>query len=346
VKFVVAVEELKPEESRRSMSTVFDRPAVPVQLEKKKSGLFPRMAFSGKKKSADNLPTLQIPPTSANSSAQASPNSRGSSSSANPKEGDLQEALSKMGSYQRAKTQDVEKVEAGKNVELPAPDITADQIQNPDFAGWLIKQGGQRKNWKKRWFVLKDCVLYYFPTNKGTKAKGMIMLPSYNLWVAKEIKKKYAFKAVHVSARTYYFVAQSYEDMKKWMKYMHEAAVISKPAATIPAIAVVTTENGSDGSLPGTPKGNRLSKDNPSLEDAKGKESEAAKEIQKAAEEKKKVDLSVKKRDEGITDPNVLRFLDVLIYVNEEELRPFFEIAKKDVDQAVGAYYASKAKKN
>jgi len=48
----------------------------------------------------------------------------------------------------------------------------------------------------------QDCVLYYFPSPKGTKAKGMIILPSYNIWVAQEVKGKYAFKAVHVSART------------------------------------------------------------------------------------------------------------------------------------------------
>jgi len=44
--------------------------------------------------------------------------------------------------------------------------------------------------------------LYYFSQPKGSKAKGMIMLPSYNIWVASEVKKKYAFKAQHPNART------------------------------------------------------------------------------------------------------------------------------------------------
>lgn len=110
------------------------------------------------------------------------------------------------------------------------PEITADQLTDPEYAGWLTKQGGGRKNWKKRWFVLKDCVLYYFPSPKGSKAKGLITLPSYKIWVASEIKKKYAFKALHESARTYYFLANNFEEMKIWMKVLHEATV----AANLP----------------------------------------------------------------------------------------------------------------
>jgi hypothetical protein len=32
--------------------------------------------------------------------------------------------------------------------------------------GWLTKQGGERKNWKKRWFLLQDNILYYFADQK------------------------------------------------------------------------------------------------------------------------------------------------------------------------------------
>jgi len=44
-------------------------------------------------------------------------------------------------------------------------------------------------------------------------------------------------------------------------------------------------------------------------------------------------------------DSNLRRFLDILSYVDEDELKPYFEMAKKDVESAIGAYYASKMTK-
>ena len=33
---------------------------------------------------------------------------------------------------------------------------------NPIKEGWLWKQGGRYKTWKRRWFILNDGCLYYF----------------------------------------------------------------------------------------------------------------------------------------------------------------------------------------
>ncbi len=33
---------------------------------------------------------------------------------------------------------------------------------NPIREGWLWKQGGRYKTWKRRWFILNDGCLYYF----------------------------------------------------------------------------------------------------------------------------------------------------------------------------------------
>jgi hypothetical protein len=33
--------------------------------------------------------------------------------------------------------------------------------EKPDHSGWLEKKGAKRKNWNKRWFVLKDNYLFY-----------------------------------------------------------------------------------------------------------------------------------------------------------------------------------------
>lgn len=42
--------------------------------------------------------------------------------------------------------------------------------------GWLIKQGHNVKNWKRRWFVLKDPTLAYYRAPKETKPQGIIIL--------------------------------------------------------------------------------------------------------------------------------------------------------------------------
>lgn len=44
---------------------------------------------------------------------------------------------------------------------------------NPDREGWLLKQGGRYKNWKRRWFILNDKCLYYFEYTTDKEPRGM-----------------------------------------------------------------------------------------------------------------------------------------------------------------------------
>ena len=43
----------------------------------------------------------------------------------------------------------------GASALAPASPFVAQQ-------GWLVKQGGTRKTWRKRWFVLTDCTLRWY----------------------------------------------------------------------------------------------------------------------------------------------------------------------------------------
>ena len=56
------------------------------------------------------------------------------------------------------------------------PDETYDDLMytffSPDREGWLVKQGGSWKSWKRRWFVLSDRCLYYFQHTAETVPKG------------------------------------------------------------------------------------------------------------------------------------------------------------------------------
>ncbi|BFZ18128.1 hypothetical protein BsWGS_21168 [Bradybaena similaris] len=47
---------------------------------------------------------------------------------------------------------------------------------NPVKEGWLMKQGGRVKNWKRRWFILNDNCLYYFQYTTDKEPKGIIPL--------------------------------------------------------------------------------------------------------------------------------------------------------------------------
>lgn len=47
---------------------------------------------------------------------------------------------------------------------------------NPVKEGWLSKQGGRVRNWKRRWFILNDNCLYYFEFTTDKEPKGIIPL--------------------------------------------------------------------------------------------------------------------------------------------------------------------------
>jgi len=60
------------------------------------------------------------------------------------------------------------------------PDETYDDLMytffSPEREGWLLKQGGSWKSWKRRWFVLNDRCLYYFQHTAENVPKGIIPL--------------------------------------------------------------------------------------------------------------------------------------------------------------------------
>lgn len=59
---------------------------------------------------------------------------------------------------------------------------------NPVKEGWLSKQGGRYKNWKRRWFILNDNCLYYFQYTTDKEPKGII--PLENIQVREQASDK------------------------------------------------------------------------------------------------------------------------------------------------------------
>ncbi|KAF6105537.1 pleckstrin homology domain containing A7 [Phyllostomus discolor] len=110
--------------------------------------------------------------------------------------------------------------------------------------GWLHKQDSSgMRLWKRRWFVLADYCLFYYKDSREEVVLGSIPLPSYVISpVGPEdrISRKYSFKAVHAGMRaliynssteqsgmrTYYFSADTLEDMNAWIRAMNQAAQV------------------------------------------------------------------------------------------------------------------------
>ncbi|XP_044281538.1 pleckstrin homology domain-containing family A member 7 isoform X3 [Varanus komodoensis] len=96
--------------------------------------------------------------------------------------------------------------------------------------GWLHKQDSSgMRLWKRRWFVLADYCLFYYKDSREESVLGSIPLPSYVISpVGPEdhINRKYSFKAEHSGMRTYYFSADTQEDMNGWIRAMNQAALM------------------------------------------------------------------------------------------------------------------------
>ncbi|XP_075423840.1 pleckstrin homology domain-containing family A member 7 isoform X5 [Ascaphus truei] len=122
--------------------------------------------------------------------------------------------------------------------------------------GWLHKQDGSgMRLWKRRWFVLSDHCLFYYKDSREEAILGSIPLPSYVISAVgpeDRINRKYSFKAFHTGMRayihqkssiigshqehsgirTYYFSADTQEDMNGWIRAMNQAALMQTSSAT------------------------------------------------------------------------------------------------------------------
>ncbi|XP_031756215.1 pleckstrin homology domain-containing family A member 7 isoform X5 [Xenopus tropicalis] len=119
--------------------------------------------------------------------------------------------------------------------------------------GWLHKQDSSAmKLWKRRWFLLSDYCLFYYKDHQEETVLGSIPLLSYVISpVGPEdrVSRKYSFKAVHAGMqtninpkgsgvgaqqdqsgmRTYFFSAETQEDMNGWIRVMNQAALMQTP---------------------------------------------------------------------------------------------------------------------
>ncbi|XP_020508359.1 cytohesin-4 isoform X2 [Labrus bergylta] len=65
---------------------------------------------------------------------------------------------------------------------------------NPDREGWLLKNGGQVKTWKRRWFILTDSCLYYFRYTTDKDPIGIIPLENLSVRKLQDTSKPYCLE--------------------------------------------------------------------------------------------------------------------------------------------------------
>jgi len=101
-----------------------------------------------------------------------------------------------------------------------------------DKAGYLTKEGGKFKTWKKRWCVLKNNVIYY-SKKQNSGELGIIRLHGVTadqVQVCTKKKKKNCFE-VQTPNRTYFLVAESENEMNKWIESVRQSINGGKAAA-------------------------------------------------------------------------------------------------------------------
>ncbi|AWP17599.1 putative pleckstrin -likey domain-containing family A member 4 [Scophthalmus maximus] len=96
--------------------------------------------------------------------------------------------------------------------------------------GWLNKKDSSGlKLWKRKWFVLSDYCLFYYKDSREESVLGSIPLPSYKILFCspRECKnRKFTFKVVHQGMRSYFFSADTQEDMLGWVRALCQSAAM------------------------------------------------------------------------------------------------------------------------
>jgi serine/threonine protein kinase len=87
--------------------------------------------------------------------------------------------------------------------------------------GFLVKEGGQIRSWKKRWCVLKNGGLHYSKSHTSGDL-GVINLSTAGVIKVSDArpKKKFCFE-ISTPARTYYMCAESSSELSSWVKELN-----------------------------------------------------------------------------------------------------------------------------
>jgi len=96
--------------------------------------------------------------------------------------------------------------------------------------GWLTKEGGTIKSWKKRWCVYADQQLTYYtaPPSKNGKPKGHIPLNIVEKVQKIDYKKKKNSFEIQTPDRNYHLFAGTAQETTEWVDFLNQAIAETK----------------------------------------------------------------------------------------------------------------------
>jgi len=87
-------------------------------------------------------------------------------------------------------------------------------------SGFLSKKGVKRRNWNKRWFVLRSTTMAYYKNSNDKTPKGVINLRDIRS-VESSFRKPFCF-AINTRDREYFISANDMSEQAEWMRILNE----------------------------------------------------------------------------------------------------------------------------
>jgi hypothetical protein len=110
--------------------------------------------------------------------------------------------------------------------------------KNPTKWGWMIKQGGGFKSWKRRFFILVNDKLYYFEKDNSKEPKGFILLDRSTAVNNTFVPGKQNCFAIKTGPRDFLVSAESVAEADDWIRVLSETAHGRATTAAAPMKAI------------------------------------------------------------------------------------------------------------
>ncbi|KAL2634954.1 hypothetical protein R1flu_006433 [Riccia fluitans] len=108
--------------------------------------------------------------------------------------------------------------------------------ENPERAGWLMKQGEYLPTWRRRWFVLKEGKIFWFKESvlsRNSKPRGIILVGNCLTVKGAEdvLNRPFAFE-LSTSKETMYFIADTDKEKEDWINSIGRSIVRHSKSVT------------------------------------------------------------------------------------------------------------------